>query len=326
MRVGVLMGGWNSEREVSMNSGSNVVTCLQTAGYEAVPLALDTKDRDEKRLAARLKKARLDVAFIVLHGGYGEDGGIQTLLEKLDIPYTGSGPLACGLAMHKGCSKLVFEANGIPTAPWQAWHRREFRPASLAKELTLKLPIVVKPADSGSAVGVSIVRQSSELLAAFKTAFRESDWVMAEKFVPGVEITVGVLGREGLPVVEIVPQNEFYDYDAKYTPGKSLHLIPARLSASVRRKAQKIAVAAGEALGCLDYYRVDMIVPAKGFHTRTPQVLEINTAPGFTGTSLFPESAKAAGISATRLMRQLVTLALKKKCKCKRGQKACCAA
>jgi D-alanine-D-alanine ligase len=289
-------------------------------------LALDAKDRDEKRLAARLKKARLDAAFIVLHGGYGEDGGIQTLLEKLDIPYTGSGPLACGLAMHKGCSKLVFEANGIPTAPWQAWHHKEFRPTNLTKELTLKLPIVVKPCDSGSAVGVSIVRKPSELLAAFKTAFRESDWAMAEKFVPGVEITVGVLGREGLPVVEIVPQNEFYDYDAKYTPGKSLHLIPARLSASIRRKAQQVAVAAGEAMGCQDYYRVDMIVPAKGFHTRTPQVLEINTAPGFTGTSLFPESAKAAGISATRLMRQLVTLALKKKNKCRKGQKACRAA
>ena len=124
MRVGVLMGGWNSEREVSLASGENVAACLLQAGYDAVSLVLDAKDRDEKRLAARLKKARLDAAFIVLHGGYGEDGGIQTLLEKLDLPYTGSGPLACGLAMHKGCSKLVFEAYGVPTAPWQAWHRK----------------------------------------------------------------------------------------------------------------------------------------------------------------------------------------------------------
>jgi D-alanine-D-alanine ligase len=302
-----------------MNSGSNVVTCLQTAGYDAVPLALDTKDRDEKHLAARLKKARLDAAFIVLHGGYGEDGGIQTLLEKLDIPYTGSGPLACGLAMHKGCSKLVFEAYGVPTAPWQAWHRKEYRAARLMKELTLKLPVVVKPADSGSAVGISIVRKPSELPKAFKTAFKESDWVMAEKFIPGVEITVGILGRTSLPVVEIVPKNEFYDYDAKYTPGKSDHLIPARLAAAVRRKVQQIALTAGEALGCTDYYRVDMIVPAKG----TPQVLEVNTVPGFTGTSLFPESARAAGINAARLMRQLVTLALKKKnTKCRKACKA----
>jgi D-alanine-D-alanine ligase len=316
------MGGWNSEREVSLASGENVAACLLQAGYDAVSLVLDAKDRDEKRLAARLKKARLDAAFIVLHGGYGEDGGIQTLLEKLDLPYTGSGPLACGLAMHKGCSKLVFEAYGVPTAPWQAWHRKEYRPSRIAKELTLKLPIVVKPADSGSAVGVSIVRKPAELLAAFKTAFKESDWVMAEKFVPGVEITVGVLGRTALPVVEIVPKNAFYDYDAKYTPGMSDHLIPARLSAGVRKKVQTIAVQAGEALGCSDYYRVDMIVTAKG---QAP-VLEVNTVPGFTGTSLFPESARAAGINASRLMRQLVTLAMKKKNRPRKACKGCKAA
>ncbi len=317
MRVGVLMGGWNSEREVSLRSGENVTACLKQAGYESVPVVLDAKDRDEKRLAARLKKARLEAAFIVLHGGYGEDGGIQTLLEKLDIPYTGSGPLACGLAMHKGCSKLVFEANKIPTAPWQAWHRSEFKPAKVAGELRLQLPVVVKPAVAGSSVGVTIVREKKDLARAFKKAFREDEWVMAEKFVPGVEITVSVLGREGLPVVEIVPKNEFYDYDAKYTPGKSDHIIPARLSALVRRKAQQLAVRAGEAMGCQDYYRVDFIVPKKGL----PQALEINTAPGFTGTSLFPESARAAGIPATRLMRSLVGMALRKK-KCRKGCKA----
>lgn len=315
MRVGVLMGGWNSESEVSLASGRNVTECLGRAGYEAVPLVLDARDRDEKRLAARLKKARIEATFIALHGGYGEDGGLQTLLERLDIPFTGSGPLACGLAMNKACSKMVFEANAIPTAPWQAWNRKEYRPATFLKELKLKLPVVVKPADSGSAVGVTIVKKAADFPKAFKSAFKESDWALVEKFVPGVEITVGVLGREGLPVVEIVPKNEFYDYDAKYTPGHSTHIIPARLSAAVRRKAQAIAVAAGEAMGCSDYYRVDMIVPAKG----APQVLEINTAPGFTGTSLFPESAKAHGISETMLMRTLVSMALKKKTRCRKG-------
>ena len=311
MRVGVLMGGWNSEREVSLQSGSNVAACLKQAGYDVVALILDRKDRDERRLAARLKRARLDAAFIVLHGGYGEDGGIQTLLEKMDMPYTGSGPLACGLAIHKGCTKLVFEANGIPTAPWKAWHRKEFKVAQLSREIRLKLPLVVKPADSGSAVGVSIVRKASQLLPAFRKAFRESDWVMAEKFVKGVEITVGVLGRQCLPVVEIVPKNEFYDYDAKYSPGKSDHLIPARLSSQIRRRVQQTALSAGESLGCTDYYRVDMIVPPKG----APQVLEVNTVPGFTGTSLFPESARAAGIGAARLVRQLVSMAMRKKSK-----------
>ncbi len=308
MRVGVLMGGWSSEREISLVSGRNVAAGLKAAGYEAIPLDLTSRDKDEKRLAARLKKARLDAAFVVLHGGYGEDGGIQALLERLDLPFTGSGSLACALAMHKGCSKLVFEANGVPTAPWQAWRRDEYKSAKLSRELKIQLPLVVKPADSGSAVGVTIVRNRAGLLPAFRKAFRESDWVIAEKFVPGVEITVGVLGRSPLPVIEIKPKNEFYDYDAKYTPGKSEHVIPARIPASARALARRLAVKAGEALGCEGYWRADFIVPKSG----PPRMLEINTVPGFTSVSLFPEAAKAAGFSYQRLLKCLVGMAMRK--------------
>jgi D-alanine-D-alanine ligase len=309
------MGGWSSEREVSLVSGRNVAAGLRNAGYETVPLDLTSRDRDEKRLAARLRRARMDAAFIVLHGGYGEDGGIQTLLDRLGIPFTGSPSPARAPAMHKGCSKLVFEANDIRTAPWKAWSRREFKPSSLPKELDLALPVVVKPADSGSAVGVTIVKKTSELVGAFRKAFKESAWVLAEKFVPGTEITVGVLGREALPVVEICPKAEFYDYDSKYKPGGSQHLVPARISASAKALAQRMALKAGDALGCEGYWRADFIVPKSG----VPVLLEVNTVPGFTSVSLFPEAAKAAGYTYPKLLKALVCMAFKKT---RRGRKA----
>ena len=311
MRVGVLMGGWNSEREVSLASGKSVTKALIAAGYRAVQFDLTGADRNGKRLREKMQKARLDAAFIVLHGGWGEDGGCQALLEGMGLPYTGPGPLACGLAMQKACAKLVFEANGIPTAPWQAVHRKEYRPAAVLQDLKVRLPLVVKPADSGSAVGVSLVKQAKDLPAAFRKAFKESPWALVEKYLSGVEVTVGVLGREALPVIEIVPQNEFYDYDAKYTPGHSQHLLPARLPAGVRRRVQQLALKAGESLGCEGYWRADFIVPRKGKAWGEPQILEVNTVPGFTDTSLFPEAAKAVGYPMPKLVRTLVTMAVK---------------
>jgi D-alanine-D-alanine ligase len=229
-------------------------------------------------------------------------------LDKWGIPYTGSGSLACGLAMHKGCSKLVFEAKGIPSAPWQALHR-SLEASKWLKEIKLSLPLVVKPADVGSAIGVTIVMQKAELAKAIKTAFKYSAWAVIEKFVPGVEVTAAVLGRKALPVIEIVPKNEFYDFDAKYTPGHSDHVIPARISGTNTKKVKTLAVKAGEAMGCEDYYRVDFIVPKKG----EPQILEVNTVPGMTSTSLVPDAAKAAGMTFPRLLKTLVGMALKKK-------------
>ncbi len=308
MKVGVLMGGWSSERAVSLVSGQKAAEALKKAGFSVAILDLTSTDRNEKKLAARLKKARLDAALIALHGGYGENGGIQSLLERLRIPYTGSGPLACGLAMQKACAKLVLEANAVPTAPWQALERKTSND-NRGKEVILKLPLVVKPADGGSAIGVTIARKKEQLSPALKTAFKTSQWAVVEKFIEGVEVTAGVLEDKALPLIEIVPANDFYDYDAKYTPGRSKHVIPARLSKAVTKKVQAAALKAGRVLGCRDFYRVDLIVPKKG----GPQVLEVNTVPGMTGTSLFPEAAAKAGTPFPKLLKRLVLLALSRK-------------
>jgi D-alanine-D-alanine ligase len=285
---------------------------LKQAGFKAVPFELTAADKNEKKFEKKLKKAKFDAVFIALHGGFGEDGTLQALLDQWCIPYTGSSALACGLAMHKGCSKLVFEAQGIPSAPWQALHKTT-NPKSWLKEIKLSLPLVVKPADVGSAIGVTIVKKKSELTKAIRLAFKHSDWTIVEKFIPGVEVTVTVLGATALPVIEIVPKNEFYDFDSKYTPGHSEHIIPARISPSQTKAVKALAIKAGKAMGCEDYYRVDFIVPQKG----DPQILEINTAPGMTSTSLVPDAAKAVGISFPALLKTLVGMALKNK----RGKK-----
>ncbi|HJT23163.1 MAG TPA: D-alanine--D-alanine ligase [bacterium] len=308
MKVGVLMGGWSPEKKISMMSGKGVVEGLKAAGIKALPMVLTAADKNEKRLEKKLKAAKLDAVFIALHGGFGEDGTLQALLDKWEIPYTGSGALACGLAMHKGCSKLVFEANGIPTAPWHALHKSLGR-AKWLKEIKLGLPLVVKPADVGSAIGVTIVKKKNELMRAIQKAFKYSQWAIVEKFIPGVEVTATVLGEKALPVIEIVPKNEFYDFDAKYTPGHSDHLIPARISAKAAQEVKAYALKAGKAMGCEDYYRVDFIVPKKG----EPQVLEVNTAPGMTATSLVPDAAKAAGIPFPKFLKTVVGMALKRR-------------
>ena len=307
MKVGVLMGGWSPEKKVSLMSGKNVVEGLKKAGVRAVPMVLTGADKNERRLEKRLKAGKFDAVFIALHGGFGEDGTLQALLDKWGMAYTGSGALACGLAMQKGCSKLVFEANHIPTAPWHAIHRKT-SPKAWLKGMKLKLPLVVKPADVGSAIGVTIVKKASELTKAIRTAFRYSQWALVEKFIPGAEVTVAVLGPKALPVIQIVPQNEFYDFDAKYTPGHSTHLIPACISAAQDKKVKALALKAGKAMGCQDYYRVDFIVPRTG----EPQILEVNNVPGMTATSLVPEAAKAVGISFPQLLKKLAQMAIQK--------------
>jgi len=308
MRVGVLMGGWSPEKRVSLMSGKKVVEGLRQAGVRAVPLVLTAADKRTERLKKRVLSGRFDAVFIALHGAFGEDGQVQALLDQWKVPYTGSGALACGLAMHKGCSKLVFEAKKVPTAAWQAIARSTPR-SRWAAEVRAGLPLVVKPADAGSAIGVTIVRDRSKLSGALAKAFRYSQWAVVERFVPGVEVTAGVLGRKVLPLIEIVPKNEFYDFDAKYTPGRSTHILPARIPAAKARRVRALALKAGEGLGCSDFYRVDLIVPRKG----EPQVLEVNTVPGLTDTSLFPEAAKAAGLTFPKLLRRLVDMALKKR-------------
>lgn len=302
--IAVLMGGKSAERDVSLVTGEQVACALEARDYRV--LRVDLGDE----LLDALRDVAIDCVFIALHGRLGEDGTVQGLLEVLDIPYTGSGVLASALAMDKVASKKIFVYEGIPTPRFAVVQRKTGDPEAIVADLGL--PIVVKPACEGSAIGVSIVRKTDELLAALSDAQSCGDEVLVEEYVAGTEITVGVLERqelEALPSVEIIPANEMYDYEAKYTPGMSEHIIPARISEEAQARSDELAIRAHRALGCRGFSRVDLIVPQTG----DPSVLEVNTIPGMTGTSLFPEAAKAAGIDFPDLIETLVQGAMQAK-------------
>ena len=293
-RIGVLLGGLSAEREVSLKSGTAVHQALVAQGYNAV--AIDA-GRD---LADVLKAEGVEVAFIALHGRYGEDGCVQGLLELLQIPYTGSGVLASALAMHKLYSKQAFAASGILTAPFRCYRRGEN--VNLA-DLPFGLPLVVKPVQEGSSVGVSIVKEEAQLILALEEAFRHDDEILVEQYIKGQEVQVGILDGRPIGAIEIVPKNEFYDFEAKYTDGMAEHIFPARLEPELYEKAQLVGLAAHRALGCKGYSRVDLLVTAEG----ECFVLEVNTLPGMTALSLLPEiAAKGAGLSFESLVAHIV--------------------
>ena len=308
LKVAVLMGGTSSEREISLVTGGKILSALKGSGYQAyaVDAGLET--------AAALAMKRPDVAFIALHGSPGEDGTIQGLLEIMDVPYVGSGVLASALGMDKERSKIFFAAAGIPAPFYLPLGVRELEIKGIGRAVqqvvdTLGLPAVVKPTKEGSAIGVSIARQREEVSSALTEAASKGWDVIVEEYVKGREITIGLLGNEDLlvlPIVEIVPENDFYDYEAKYD-GKSRHIVPAILDAEVAEAATKYALAAHRSLGCRGMSRVDFVISEQD---RIPYILEINTIPGMTPTSLFPEAAKAAGISFEELVGRLVELAL----------------
>ncbi len=299
------MGGRSAEREVSLKTGAQVASALTEAGHDT-----KTIDAGEPGFIADLGGLGADVVFICLHGRYGEDGSVQGLLELLDLPYVGSGVLASALAMDKVMSKRCFEAAGIPTPEWLVLRRgAQSDPATVTARLGPKT--VVKPANEGSAIGVTIAHVPEELPAAIEEAFRHDKDVLVERFVSGVEVTVGVIGNDGpiaLPTLEVVPEHEFYDYESKYTPGMSSHIIPARVPEATRSECQRLALAAHEALGCRGVSRADTIVDPDG----SVWMLEVNTIPGMTETSLLPDAARAAGISFPQLCDQLVRLALER--------------
>lgn len=305
LRIAVLMGGRSAEREVSLHTGEQVCGALSSRGHQVV--AVDT---GEHGFIDTLRSGGFDVAFICLHGRFGEDGTIQGLLELLDLPYVGSGVLASALAMDKVMSKQCFVAAGIPTPAWAVVRRGQpYSAAEIADTLGEK--VVVKPVSEGSSVGMSIVHERAELEPAIERAFEHDRVVLVEAFVAGTEVTVGVLGNEelmALPTLEVVPEHEFYDYESKYIPGMSRHIIPARVSEPVRAECQRIALAAHRALGCRGMSRSDTIVSADG----TVHLLEANTIPGMTKTSLLPDAARAAGIDFPELCNRLVALALER--------------
>lgn len=343
MRIVVLMGGTSSERDVSLASGLRITAALRTRGHDVI--AVDTvrgelSAAEERTLLAgpimrvlppeRTALARLgadtlpaavrgltggsapDVVFLALHGGQGEDGTLQALLDLTRVPYTGSGQLASALAMDKDLSKRLFRQAGVLTPDWsmlRAGDTAEWSRPAFAEQIasSLNMPVIVKPSKEGSTVGLTLVKERAQLTTAIAEAFRHDDEVMLERFIPGRELTVGILGDQALPVGEIIPKHELYDYECKYTPGMAREVFPAALSNAERVHVQDAALRAFQALKLTGYARIDFRMTEQGeFYC-----LEANTLPGMTELSLIPQAAAAAGITFADLCERIIALALR---------------
>lgn len=293
-KIGVLMGGTSAEREVSLKTGKAVAEALTRRGLKVISIDVG------KDITKRLLGEKIDLAFIALHGRGGEDGTVQGLLELLGIPYTGSEVLASALALNKIQAKKVFKFHGLPVPKFQVLKRGEILPRELP------LPLVIKPTREGSTIGISIVRNKRDIKKAMEKAFGYDEEIILEEYIEGKEVTVGIVGDEALPVIEIQPKDAFYTYEAKYIKGLTDFVIPARLPKKVYSQVQRIALIAYHALGCRHFARVDMIVNKKN----KPYLLEVNTIPGMTATSLLPQAAAKRGISFDDLVLRILELAL----------------
>ena len=297
-RVAVLMGGWSSEREVSLSSGAGCLEALKRAGYAVT--AIDLK-RDVGALAKALDP-KPDVVFNILHGPFGEDGRIQGLLDMIGVPYTNSGALASALGMDKAASRATFKAAGLPMAPGEIWDR-----TTLLAHTEPERPYVVKPINEGSSVGVHVVFEGDNIdLRMIAADLAAHSRVIIEKFIPGREIQVAVMGDRALGAIEIRTKRRFYDYVAKYTPGASQHLMPAPIHADAYRAACELGVAAHKALGCRGVSRVDLRYDDTKGEPGQLYLLEVNTQPGMTPTSLVPEIAQHNGVSFEQLVSWMV--------------------
>lgn len=296
LRVAVLCGGVGSEREVSLESGAAVTGALEQAGFTAVRKEL-TGD------PAEIAALDFPIAFLALHGEYGEDGQVQELLEKRGIPYTGSGPRASALAMDKNAAKALFKEAGIPVAPGVIVGVGEDAAKKVAAA-GMSLPVVVKPNSRGSSVGVSIVREAGELAVAVEKALCVDEQALVEGYLQGRELTVGLLDGRALPVIEMVASADFYDYHAKYQDDRTRYLCPAPISAQEAELCRDYAQRGYKALGMRDMARLDFILTAAG-----PFILEANSIPGFTSHSLLPKAAANAGYSFPELCKKLVEMA-----------------
>jgi D-alanine-D-alanine ligase len=286
-RIGVFMGGISSERDISLKSGEAVLASLIRNGYQAEAVDVDA------RVADVLKEKRIEVAFIALHGRWGEDGTIQGLLEMMKIPYTGSGVLGSALAMDKCLGKLVLMSLGIPTPA--------YRECRTEQENAFPVPFVVKPAREGSTVGISIVRHEEDTGLAIETALRYDTKILIERFVRGREITVGVVNGTALPIVEVRPRSGFYDYESKYTKGMTEYLVPAELPSSVSDRARDDALTIWRQFDLSGCARIDMIVDGD-----VPQVIDVNTSPGMTETSLVPKAWAHLGRTFDGLIEEIL--------------------
>ncbi len=306
LTLALLAGGKSAEREVSLGSGEQVFRALDKSRYDILRYDPAT---DLPLLAKDAK--RIDVALIILHGRMGEDGTIQGLLDSLGIPYQGSGVLGSAIAMNKVLSKQLYAMAGLLTSPFMVADRSTPIEASAVVD-KLGLPLVIKPEQEGSSIGMTIVREQNDLQGAFEKAWRFDRCCVVEKFISGIEITAGVLGNDdlmALPLIEICPDqsHEFFDYKAKYTPGGAKEICPARISRELTEKAQEYARRAHNVLHCRGYSRTDMILSGDDLY-----ILETNTIPGMTATSLFPQASAKAGIEFPRLLDRLIELALER--------------
>jgi D-alanine-D-alanine ligase len=291
--IGLLMGGPGKERDVSLRSGAAVAKALRAAGARVEEIDVTTADIT--------LSSSLDLAFNIIHGTFGEDGQLQSILHDRRIPYTGEGIEGSRTAFDKILSKEAFDRAGVPTSKWEKIRKGETP--------SLPLPYVVKAPRQGSSVGVHIIHDAAALAAALEDCFQYGDEVLIESFFTGRELTVGILGGEPLPVVEIVPRDGFYDYDHKYTNGASEYFVPAPLTDAESASVQSTACAAHHALGLEVYSRVDILLAADG----SMSVLEINTIPGMTELSLLPKAAAVAGLDFPALCEEIAGLSLAKK-------------
>jgi D-alanine-D-alanine ligase len=289
------MGGTSAEREVSLKSGTAVHNALKTAGYNTVAIDVGSD------ICNALATARVEIAFLALHGGYGEDGSIQGMLEVLGIPYTGSGVLASALAMDKEASKKVFLYHHVPVPPFEV-----FRKGQRITETAVGFPCVVKPAAEGSSIGVAVVRGKNDFGKAMDKAFSFGPRLIVEPYIDGKEIHIGILNGKALGGVEVRPAGGFYSYEAKYTAGLTEYVLPPEIDKGVYERAKATALSAHTALGCKGAARVDLRIDMHG----DPYVLEVNTIPGMTETSLLPKIAKLAGFNFLQLIEEIIKEAL----------------
>lgn len=297
LNIVVLLGGWSSEREVSLSSGRAVIDALRARRH-------DVRELDPAFIdILTYPWVGIDAAFIALHGAFGEDGTVQSLLDELKVPYTGSDPASCRIAMDKAASKQRFIADGLPTPKYQLARSNESFASVAEKANAIGYPLVIKPNAQGSSIGVTIVTEPDGLKDAVLGAFRYDPLILIEAFIPGRELTVAVLERRPLPAIEVRPARAFYDYAAKYNDDNTGYVFDTDLAPAVIRHAESVAVSAVQSLGCSGVTRVDLRVDS----CDQPWLLEVNAIPGLTDHSLVPKAAARAGISFVDLCEQLVT-------------------
>lgn len=309
MKIAVLYGGVSKERDVSISSSKGIMKALEKNGHEVIGI-----DFHPDRLQ-EIIELQVDIVFIGLHGKFGEDGSVQGMLDMLDIPYVGSGVLASSLAMDKFMAKKMFASESIPVAKDERYYiKQESEIASVSEDIRAKfdVPFVIKPNREGSTLGLTIVTDELEIEAAIKNAMQSDAFILVEQFIKGKELTVPVIGKMGeesaLPIIEIIPKNDLYDYESKYSEGGSEHIVPAQIEDALTTKIKQYAVKAHQILGCETYSRADFLLTEDG----TPYILEVNTLPGMTPTSLFPDSAATVDITYEAMIEQFVQLSKNK--------------